>query len=150
MRFLNVFAAITALWTSSVFAQMPPAEQLLPDDVIGVVTIPEWTKLTAGYERSSWGQLWADPAMKDFRANFTSNFQADFVKPLEQQLGIKLSEYQDLLQGQVTLGLTAPKEGSKKFVSFLPLADVKDKSETLKAKLEKKKKKWNEAGKDVK
>jgi hypothetical protein len=149
MRFLKVFAA-AVLFAGSVWAQIPPAEQLLPDDVIGVVTVPDWTKLTAGYERSSWGQLWADASMKPFRENFSSNFQADFLKPLEKQLGLKLTEYQELLQGQVTLAFTAPKEGSKNVVSVLLLVDAKDKAEQLKTRLADLKKKWTDAGKDVK
>ncbi len=150
MRFLKVLAAVVAFSACSVFAQVPPAEQLLPDDIIGVVTLPDWTKLVAGYERSSWGQLWADPAMKGFRENFSSNFQSDFLKPIEKQLGVKLSDYQELLQGQVTVAFTPPKEGSKNFVSVLFLADARDKSDQLKTRLADLKKKWTDAGKDVK
>jgi len=150
MRFLRLFAAAIAVSASCVFAQIPAAEQLLPDDVIGLVTIPDWTKLTAATDRSSWGQLWADPSMKAFRENFSSNFMADFIKPLEKQLGIKFADYQELLQGQVTVAFSPPKEGSKNFLNFLVLIDSKDKSEQLKSKLTELKKKWTDAGKDVK
>jgi hypothetical protein len=149
MRFLKSIAA-ALLVSISVFAQVPPAEQLLPDDIIGLVTVPDWTKLVGGYDRSAWGQLWADPSMKAFRQNFSSNFQADFLNPLEKQLGVKLADYQELLQGQVTLALMPPKEGSKQFMSFLVLIDSKDKSDQLKTRLTELKKKWTDAGKDVK
>ncbi|HTG43853.1 MAG TPA: hypothetical protein VK633_04915 [Verrucomicrobiae bacterium] len=131
-------------------AQVPSAEQLLPDDVIGVVTVPDWKKLMGGYHQSAWGQLWADPAMKPFRENFSSNFQADFLRPLEKELGLKLADYQELLQGQVTLALTPPKAGSKQFLSFILLVDSRDKSEQLTSRLAEIKKKWSEAGRDVK
>ena len=86
MRFLRLFAAAIAVSASCVFAQIPAAEQLLPDDVIGLVTIPDWTKLTAATDRSSWGQLWADPSMKAFRENFSSNFMSPF--PLDEELAL--------------------------------------------------------------
>ena len=150
MRFLRMLAAASALSLSCVFAQIPPAEQLLPDDIIGVATVPDWTKLTSSYKSSAWGQLWADPSMKGFRENFTSNFQADFIKPVEKQLGIKLADYQELLQGQVTIALTPPPTGSTQLVSFLVLIDAKHKSDILKTKLADLKKKWTDAGKEVK
>src|SRR3954466_3421151 len=134
----------TLLNPLSLFSQIAPAEQLLPDDVIGLVTIPDWKKLTTAYEQSAWGRLLADSAMKPFRENFSSNLQADFLKPLEKQLGIKLEDYKDLLQGQITFALTPPKEGSKQFSSFLFLLDAKDKSELLTSKLNELKKKWTE------
>lgn len=150
MSFLKCVTVAWALAFGTAFAQVPPAEQLLPDDIIGLATVPDWSKMTSAYNQSTWGQLWADPAMKGFRDNFTSNFTADFLKPLEKQLGVKLTDYQDLLQGQVTLALTAPGTESKQFANFLVLIDAKDKGETLKAKLAELKKKWADAGKEVK
>src|SRR6185436_5545271 len=126
-------AAVLSL--GSTYAQIAPAEQLLPDDTIGLVTIPDWKKFTADISKSPYGQLWNDPAMKQFRENFNSNFQADFLKPLEKELGVKLADYQDLLQGQVTLALTTPKEGSNELLDVLLLIDTKDKGEVLTKKL---------------
>jgi hypothetical protein len=141
---------LAALLLPRSFGQMPPAEQLLPDDVIGFATVPDWKKLAAAYEQSAWGQLLADSAMKPFRDSFSSNLQADFIKPLEKQLGIKLGDYDQLLQGQITIALTPPKEGAKQFSTILFLLDVKDKSELLSSKLSELKKKWSEGGKGVK
>jgi hypothetical protein len=141
------FAAVFSL--SSAFAQIAPAEQLLPDDTIGLVTIPDWKKFTGNFSQSAWGQLWADPAMKAFRENFTSNFQADFLKPLEKELGVKLAEYQEILQGQITLALTTPKEGTTELLDVLLLIDSRDKSELLTSKLNELKKKWTDSGKTV-
>ena len=108
LKFAWCVGIAAVLSHGSTFAQIAPAEQLLPDDTIGLVTIPDWKKFTANISQSPYGQLWNDPAMKQFRENFNSNFQADFLKPLEKELGIKLADYQDLLQGQITLALTTP------------------------------------------
>jgi hypothetical protein len=140
-------AAVLAF--GSTFAQIAPAEQLLPDDTIGLVTIPDWKKFTADLSQTAFGQLWNDPAMKPFRDNFTSNFQADFLKPLEKELGVKLAEYQELLQGQITLALTVPREGTTEMLDVLLLIDSKDKSQVLTTKLNELKKKWTDAGKTV-
>src|SRR5690606_22774720 len=102
MKFLKLFwaAGLAAfLGTGMAVAQIAPAEQLLPDDTIAVLSVPDWKKLTGSYSDSAWGQLWNDAAMKPFRENFYSNFQAEFLEPLEKELGIKLAEYQELLQG---------------------------------------------------
>jgi hypothetical protein len=149
LTFAWSIATAAMLSLPAVFAQVPPAEQLLPDDTIAVLTVPDWSKLSANYAQSSWGQLWADPAMKAFRDHFNSNFQADFVKPLEKELGVSLTDYQTLLQGQLTLALVPPAEGSTDMVSFLVLLDSKDKSDQLTAKLAELKKKWTDAGKEL-
>ena len=152
MKLLTFAWSITATLLLSLpgFAQVPPAEQLLPDDTIAVVTVPDWTKLTANYNQSAWGQLWADPAMKAFRDNFTSNFLSDFIQPLEKELGVKLTDYQQLLQGQITIAATPPREGSSDLISMMLFIDSKDKSEMLSTKLAELKKKWTEAGKELK
>ncbi|MGZ8939066.1 MAG: hypothetical protein ACXW32_07635 [Limisphaerales bacterium] len=153
MKLLTFAWSITAaLWLSlpPALAQVPPAEQLLPDDTIAILSVPDWTKLTANYNQAAWGQLWVDPAMKPFRDNFNSNFQSDFIQPLEKELGVKLADYQQLLQGQITLAATPPKEGTTDLVSLMVLIDTKDKSELLTTKLAELKKKWTEAGKELK
>ena len=149
LKFAWCIGIAAVLSLSSTFAQIAPAEQLLPDDTIGLVTIPDWKKFTANISQSPYGQLWNDPAMKQFRENFNSNFQADFLKPLEKELGVKLADYQDLLQGQVTLALTTPKEGSNELLDVLLLIDTKDKGEVLTKKLSELRKKWTDSGKTV-
>lgn len=146
----HVFGLLVAFsLIGSVRAQVPPAEQLLPDDTFAVFTVPDWTKLKKAQGESAWGQLWADPAMKPFRENLVSNFQSDFVKPLEKELGLTLSAYTELLQGQLTFAFLPPKEGGNEFASMLLLLDAKDKSDLLKTKLEELKKKWTEKGKEM-
>jgi len=152
MNFLKRCGALAAaFWLSfsPAFAQVPPAEQLLPEDTLGVVTIPDWKK-TADLSQSTWLQLWMDPAMKPFRENFSSNFQSDLIEPLEKQLGIKLADYKELVQGQVTVAVAAPAEGAEGFGELLFLLDAKDKSELLATKLSELGKKWADAGKTVK
>lgn len=149
MKFSSLLAAALLFVSAAAGrAQVPPAEQLLPDDSIALVTVPSWKKLSA-LEQTAWSQLWHDGAMKPFRDNFVSNFQSDLIQPLEKELGVKLGDYKDLLQGQVTLALTPPKAESGSFAGLLLILDTGEKSELLAAKLAELKKKWTEAGKEL-
>ena len=43
--------------------------------------------------------------MKLFKEKFISNWQEEFVKPLERELSVSLDSYASLPQGQVTFAL---------------------------------------------
>ena len=42
--------------------------------------------------------------MKPFHDKFMAKWNEEFVAPLERDLGVKLSDFTDLPQGQLTLG----------------------------------------------
>lgn len=150
MKSLKIFAFFALFLVFPAQAQVPPAEQLLPDDTVAVFSIPDWTKLSAYYKQSPYSQLWADPAMKAFKEKFLTKFKADVTEPLERELGGKLADYKDLLQGQLTVALTPPREGTPDPVGLLIMLDAKDKSEQLKTRLADLKKKWTDSGKETK
>lgn len=87
--------------------------------------------------------------MKPFRENLLSNVQNDLLKPLEKELGVSLSSYGELLQGQITFAFLPPAEGSPEMGNFILLLDTKDKAASLKAKLAELRKKWTENNKKV-
>src|SRR5687768_6044823 len=88
--------------------------------------------------------------MKPFKDKFLTKFKTDVTEPLERELGGKLADYKDLLQGQITIALTPPREGTKDPVGLLILIDSKDKSEQLKTRLGDLRKKWTDSGKETK
>lgn len=140
---------VFAMLVSTRGAEVPPAEQLLPSECIGLVTIGDWNKLEALQNSSPWGRLWADPAMKPFRDNFTKQVQADVLDPMEKEFGIKFSDYKSLLGGQITLAATPPQEEGSNSVGLIFLMDVKDKADQLGKQLETLRKKWSESGREV-
>jgi hypothetical protein len=87
--------------------------------------------------------------MKPFRDNFSSNFQSSFIEPMEKELGVKFTDFHELLQGQLTVALTPPPEGSKEMFNFIVLLDAKEKGELLSTKLSELKKKWTDSGKEI-
>src|ERR1041385_9177399 len=96
-------------------------------------------------------RLWDDPALKPFRDKFMGKLKAEFMEPLEREMGIKFADYADLAQGQVTFAVTQNEwEGTAdKLPGFLVLVDTKEKSEALKTTLATLHKKWVDSGKQI-
>src|SRR5882724_902351 len=133
-------------------AAIPPAEKLLPDDTLVLLTVPDFAKLREIYKSAPQGQFWNDPAMKPFKDKFVSKWQEEFVKPLERELNVKFDDYTSLPQGQVTFAVTQNGWQGKddQLPGLLVLIDTKDKSGQLKTNLADLRKKWVDAGKPIK
>lgn len=133
-------------------AEIPPAEKILPDDTLALFTVPDCAKSQATSQQSAQMQFWNDPAMRPFKDKFMTKLQSELVGPLERELGISVSNYTALAQGQLTFalvqngwqGTTNPMPG------WLLLLDTKSKSDLLKTNLAELKRKWSDAGKPLK
>jgi hypothetical protein len=141
-----------ACWTWLAQAAVPPVEQLLPADTLGLITIPDWDKAMAASEKTPFGQLWQDSALKPLREKLVKQWKDDVVGPIEKQLGIQLADFSGLVHGQVTLAVT--RNGwdgrSEKTPGLILLIDSKDQSERLKNLLTALKKKWVDSGRQIK
>jgi len=153
-RFQLLAPALLALSVFTGFGGIPPAEKLLPPDTLFVVSAPDWKPLRDAYQKSPQCLFWDDPAMKPFREKFFVKWNEEFVKPLERDLGVKLDDYGNLLQGQVTLAVTQGgwqgKEKDDGSPGFLFLLDAREQGELLKKNLADLRQKWSEAGKPIK
>jgi len=131
---------------------VPPAEKLLPADTLVAITVPDCAKARVLLQQSRFGQLWRDPEMKPFRDKFVEQMQTDFLNPLEGELGLKLGDYLDLAQGQLTLAMTPGDRPGKTNQSpdWVLLLDARDKNEPLRQRLGELRRKWVEAGKQIK
>jgi hypothetical protein len=143
-------AAGLALATT-VSAAIPPAENLLPADTLLLVTVPDFTALRAATRQSPQCLLWNDPAMKPFHDKFMASWNEKLVAPLERELGVKISDFTDLPQGQATLAVTQNgwTGGEGQAPGTLLLLDTKGKSDLLKTNLANLRKKWADSGKPV-
>src|SRR5262249_43789783 len=110
-------------------AAIPSPEKLLPDDTLVVVTAPDFGKLRADFRKTPQNQFWHDPAMKPFTDKFMTKWTEEVVKPLERDLGIKLSDLANLAQGQVTLGLRQLGGPAADEGGVVLLVDAKDKAD---------------------
>jgi hypothetical protein len=133
-------------------ANLPPAEKLLPDNTLAVLTVPNYQAADAWYQGSPGKKILDDPAMKPFMDKLKAKFNKDVTEPLEKELGIKFSDYEGLAQGQFTLAITAAgwQGTSEKLPAFLLLMDTGTKSDQLKRNLADLRKKWSDAGKPAK
>src|ERR1043166_3501343 len=86
-------------------APVPPAEKLLPPDAFFFATIPDAAKWRTILTDSPQVQLWRDDAMRPFKEKFLAKLRSEVLAPLERKLNLKLSDYEEIAQGQVTLAV---------------------------------------------
>jgi hypothetical protein len=143
-----LFLAI-ALGLRGLIAAQLPAEQLLPAETIAMLTVKDWSDASNAFFKTAPGLLWNDEAMRGVREKFNARLTNEVSNPTERELKIKLSDYAELVQGQITLAMTlSATEG--KAPGFLLLIDAKDKSDALKSRLEDLRKKWSEGDRKFK
>ena len=146
--FANVFLSLAL--TSS--AAIPAPEQLLPEDTLILLTVPNYAKLRQICGKSPKGQLWNDPVLKPFKDKFFSRWEEEFVKPLERDLNLDLGTCASLPQGQLTFAVTknAWQGGDGQPLGFLFLLDAQEKADLLRTNLLNLRTKWVAAGKSMK
>jgi hypothetical protein len=148
-KLLAVLLSLT--FTASLRAAIPPAENLLPSDTLFFLAIPDCAALrTAAHQSPQW-LFWSDPAMKPFHDKFTAKWKETLVAPLEQSLGLKVADFADLPQGQLTFAVTQNgwTGGDDPLPGLVLLLDTGDKNDLLKTNLDALKKKWTDAGKPM-
>lgn len=136
----------------AVFAgPVPPAEKLLPEDTLVMVTAPDFPRLRELFSQSPMSQLWRDPAMKPFREHVVAKWEEEFLGPLERELNLRFADYAGLLQGQITFAVSRHGGDGKDEAesAFLLLVDAKDKGGQLKTNLAAVRQKWVAAGKTL-
>ena len=142
---------LSLAFTASLRAAIPAAENLLPSDTLFFLAIPDCSALrTAAHQSPQW-LFWSDPAMKPFHDKFTAKFEDTLVAPLEQTLGLKIADFADLPQGQLTFAVTQNgwTGGDDPLPGIVLLLDTKGKSDLLKTNLDTLKKKWTDDGKPI-
>lgn len=142
-------AALT--FTATLRAAIPPAENLLPQDTLLLVTAPDCAVLRAAIQQSPQALCWNDPAMKPFHDKFMAKWNETLVAPLEKDLGLSLGDFTDLAQGQFTFALTQNgwTGSGDQSPGLVLLLDAKDKSGQLKTNLAVLQKKWTDSGKSI-
>lgn len=152
MKLRLTFAAIVASAVTGIVAATPPAQKLLPPDTLALLSVPDYAQILANKKNDPVCRLWDDPALRPFRDKLMAKFRAEVLDKIEQDTGIKLAEYADLLQGQLSLAIT--RNGWSGTVDPLPgfvlVLDARDKGDQLKAKLAEVRKKITDAGKTLK
>lgn len=135
---------------TQIFAAIAPAENLLPADTLAFFTVPDAAAFRAASKTTPLVMLWNDAAMKPFRDRFMSKWNEQFIAPLEKDLGLKVADYLELPQGQLTLAVTTATIGHDDAPpGLLLLLDAKAQSGLLKTNLAALTKKWTDAGRKL-
>ncbi|MCU0771198.1 MAG: hypothetical protein MUE94_05430 [Verrucomicrobia bacterium] len=139
------------LTSTALRAETPPAERILPDDTMAMLTVPEWQELCAIQGRSPQWQLWKDPLLKAFREHFEAKWKKEVADPIESELDIRFQDYQGLVQGQLTMALILNQgdEDSEPEPGFVFLIDSKDHREQLSTNLNALRRQWLDKGKSI-
>jgi hypothetical protein len=77
-------------WPAPQAMAAAPPERILPDSTIFLLKLNDAQALREAFRGSSYGQLWNDPAMKDFREDLAQKVE-DWSKPLQEKIGISQS-----------------------------------------------------------
>lgn len=152
-KLLRLFLAgfLGLMGNGTAWAAIPPVENLLPVDALFVLAAPDCAALRAASHQSPQWMLWNDPAMKPFHDKFVAKWDAEFVAPLERDLGVKLGDFAGLPQGQFAFALTQNGWDGSNNVNpgVLLLIDTRNQSDVLKTNLAGLRKKWTAAGKPL-
>ena len=97
---LGVFGC-TGLSAQLATAATPP-ERVLPDSTIFFLKVNDVKSFREAFRGSQYGQLWNDPAMKDFKDDLIQKVE-DATKSLKDKLGISLKELIELPQGSLVI-----------------------------------------------
>ncbi|MCF7765080.1 MAG: hypothetical protein K9N62_15535 [Verrucomicrobia bacterium] len=150
-QLMLAFIAWVSLGISAGAAAPRPA-LLMPSETLFVLSVPDWESAVQAFEGSSVGRLWVDPSFKPFRNKLMAGITEGVVGPMEKELGLKLSEFSGLLRGQLTLAVTQEKgEGAAAGAPGVVLVlDSRQESEALRKLIATLKRKWIDAGRQIK
>ena len=115
-----------------------PPERVLPDSTIFLFKINDAKGFRDSFRSSHYGQLWNDPALKDFKDDLGQKLE-DVTKTLKDKIGLNLGELLELPQGPVTLAVLS-RDDPKLPIAVVVMVDAaanKDKIADLASKLTK-------------
>jgi hypothetical protein len=132
-------------------AAILPPEKLLPKDTVLLVTVPDSVTAWGILTNTPYGRLWQDAAVKPFKDKFIDKFTTNIITPLQRSLGVQLSAYTGLAQGQATFALVPVAQPDKPDEHFAKifLLDTKGRAAQLRTNLADIRQKWATAGKPM-
>jgi hypothetical protein len=99
-----LLSVITVLFLANVALAAKPSDSLLPATTKGYLSIASMKQLSEQFDRSTFGQLANDPAMKPFVEDIKHQVRQQGLRQLEQ-LGLTWDELDGLPTGEVALAM---------------------------------------------
>jgi hypothetical protein len=133
-----------AAWSAAPARAATPPERVLPDSTILLFKVNDAKGFREAFRGSHYGQLWHDPAMKDFRDDLSQKLE-EGAKSLKEKVGVSLRELLELPQGAVTLAVLS-RDDPKLPIAVAIMADAGDNKDKMAEVLAKATKQAEEAG----
>src|SRR4051812_15321406 len=95
---LSGFSGLTA----NLAQAATPPERVLPDSTVFLIKVTDVNALRESFRQSQYGQLWNDPALKDFREDLTSKLK-ETSNSLKEKIGVTLKELLEIPQGPLAV-----------------------------------------------
>jgi hypothetical protein len=128
------------------WADAPP-ERVLPESTVFLLKLNDVKNFRESFRASHFGQLWNDPAMKDFKEDLVRKVE-DATKVLKDQVGFSLRELLELPQGSIAVAALG-RDDPKLPVAGAVLADVGENRDKMSELLNRLTKHAEEAGAKV-
>jgi hypothetical protein len=92
---------LTGLPAHTACAAAPP-ERALPDNTILFIKINDVKTFGDSFRNSQYGQLWRDPALKEFREELSQRLE-EGAKSIKQRIGLSVKELLEIPQGSLAI-----------------------------------------------
>jgi hypothetical protein len=129
----GVSAAIAFLWFASSCLAARPAEAIVPASTKAFVVTANLSQLLANWDKTEFGHLYQDSAMKPFREDVERQLTAKGLD-LQQRIGLSLQELDGLATGEVAAAIIPTPQGHG---TLALLADVSGHVPQTRARLDK-------------
>jgi hypothetical protein len=105
-------ASIAPLWTGvAAAASFPPSERVFPATTKAWLSVPDPQGLQASFDRTQYGQLLKDPAMKPFVESFRAQLRTAGGQRLNK-LGLTLEDLEKIPGGELAIAAIEPQPGT--------------------------------------
>ena len=122
LRRMFLFLSVALLALVNVGYAVRPADELLPENTVGFVSIPNPDALIKGWQKTQFGQLLAHPQMRPFLTELQRQLKSQ-IGEIGLPANFTLIELQHAFEGEVCLASVQP-DGDVKQHAIVMIADV--------------------------
>lgn len=117
------------------WAERPTAAQLLPESTFIYLRVQNTQDLVAKFQETAMGRMLADPQMKPLAQKLFAEIETMFT-PVQQQLGMSLSEILALPQGELAFAIVSVDNGRPSPMLLLDVGEQAPAARKLRERLE--------------
>lgn len=116
-------AGVVMMWaTVTQAADRPPGAQLLPDDTLLYVRIPDVPEFRERFAETAMGRIGRDPQMQPLVGRFYDSLN-ELYQRIEERIGLPLDKLLSIPQGEVWFAVVAPETGSPQVALLVDAGD---------------------------